>query len=200
MMHQGLMEHYVGQNLVDPGYVVDYSEAAANDLIEAGMKIIFTGHYHATDITKKIVSDKFIFDVETGSTVTYPCTYRMLTITGNEYKFERQSTMDLMPQGFDAYSKTFSEEHLDGYFGYVLNQLYGVPPEYALGFAPYFRDAALAHFAGDEEPNAQLPGQMLLLDAIDSTHKLSSTLGTLWTDIDTPDNNLTINMVTGAVY
>ena len=85
MMHHGLVEHYNYQQMVDPGYVIDNWETVSNELIDAGLKLILTGHYHATDITKREHDGKFVFDVETGSTVNYPCTYRMLTIDGNEY-------------------------------------------------------------------------------------------------------------------
>jgi 3',5'-cyclic AMP phosphodiesterase CpdA len=199
MMHHGLISHYAAQNQVDPGYVVDDSESSANELIDAGMKIIFTGHYHATDITKREHNGKFIFDVETGSTVNYPCTYRMLTITGNKYSFKRQTTTDLLGRGFDKYAKTFFSSHLDGYFGYILMNSYKVPEDYALSFAPYFRDAAMAHFAGDEVMPASVYDQMDQLNAVDPSHNLSLVLGSLWTDINTPDNNVTINMETGVV-
>ena len=38
MMHHGLMEHYQGQNSVDPGYVIENPEADINSLIDAGLK------------------------------------------------------------------------------------------------------------------------------------------------------------------
>ncbi|MDD4968591.1 MAG: metallophosphoesterase [Paludibacter sp.] len=193
MMHHGLILHYAAQNQVDPGYVVDDSDNSANELMDAGMKIILTGHYHATDITKREHNGKFIFDVETGSTLNYPCTYRMLTITGNKYSFKRQTTTDLMGKGFDKYAKTFLSSHLDGYFTYVLMNSYGVSEENATGFAPYFRDAAMAHFAGDEVMPASVYEQLV------NFGPLSGVLGSLWSDINTPDNNVTINMQTGTI-
>ena len=60
MMHHGLMEHYQGQQLVDPGYVITNPEADINSLIDAGLKIILTKHYHATDITKKNIRQRQI--------------------------------------------------------------------------------------------------------------------------------------------
>ncbi|MDP4206383.1 MAG: metallophosphoesterase [Bacteroidota bacterium] len=198
MMHHGLIEHFNGQEQIDPGYVVDDSESSAEELMNAGMKIILTGHYHANDITKKEYNGKFIFDVETGSTVAYPCTYRMLTITGNKYSFESQNTTNLMGPGFDLYAKTFLSEHLDGYFTYLLTNLYSVPANYAQTFAPYFKAAAMAHFAGDEVMPPDLIDQINYLNAVDKSGTLSMVLGTLWTDINTPDNNVTIDMETGV--
>jgi len=199
MMHQGLMEHYMGQNLIDPGYVVDDYESTADELIDAGMKMIFTGHYHATDITKREHNGKFIFDVETGSTVNYPCTFRLLTITGNEFSFKPYSSTALLGKRFDNYAKTFLSDHLDPYFEYVLMNSYMVPEFYAHSFAPYFKAAAMAHFAGDETMTSDVYQQIIELDALDPSKNLSNVLGSLWTDINTPDNNVTINMETGAI-
>ena len=200
MMHHGLIEHYQGQQLVDPGYVITNPEAEINSLIDAGLKIILTGHYHATDITKKTLDNgKFVFDVETGSTVTYPCTYRMLTISSNRehFTFRKQSTTALMGAGFDDAARTFSTSHLDGYFTYLLTNM-GVPSPYNSGFAPWFTSGAMAHFAGDETPDGTLMTQMATLTAIGASD-LALALGSFWMDPGIPDNNVTLNMTTGAV-
>ncbi len=199
MMHHGLVEHYQGQNSVDPGYVIENPEADINSLIDAGLKIILTGHYHATDITKKTHDGKFVFDVETGSTVTYPCTYRMLTISGDRehFTFRKQSTTALMGAGFDDAARTFSTSHLDGYFTYLLTNV-GVPSPYNSVFAPWFTSSAMAHFAGDETPDGTLMTQMATLTAIGASD-LALALGSFWMDPGIPDNNVTLNMTTGAV-
>ena len=200
MMHHGLMEHYQGQNSVDPGYVIENPEADINSLIDAGLKIILTGHYHATDITKKTLDNgKFVFDVETGSTVTYPCTYRMLTISGDRehFTFRKQSTTALMGAGFDDAARTFSTSHLDGYFTYLLTNM-GVPSPYNSVFAPWFTSSAMAHFAGDETPHGTLMTQMATLTALGASD-LANALGSFWMDLGIPDNNVTLNMATGAV-
>ena len=201
MMHHGLVEHYQGQNSVDPGYVIENPEADINSLIDAGLKIILTGHYHATDITKKTLDNgKFVFDVETGSTVTYPCTYRMLTISGDRehFTFRKQSTTALMGAGFDDAARTFSTSHLDGYFTYLLTNM-GVPSPYNSVFAPWFTSGAMAHFAGNETPDmGTLMTQMATLTAIGASD-LALALGSFWMDPGIPDNNVTLNMATGAV-
>lgn len=199
MMHHGLVEHYTGQQQIDYGYVLDNWENTANELIDAGLKIILTGHYHATDITKREHNGKFIFDVETGSTAAYPCTYRMLTIRDNEYCFRPQNTTFLMGHWFDNYAKSFLSNHLDGYFRYILENKFAVPPAYASVFAPYYSPAAMAHFAGDEVmPDISV--QIAALNAADLSGTLSMALGTLWTDINTPDNSVTIDIETGGVH
>jgi len=91
--------------------------------------------------------------------------------------------------------------HLDGYFVSVLIKSYAVPSTYANAFAPYFRSTAkaLAYFAGDELMPESVYAQFSNLNAVNPSGSLSIALGFIWTDINTPDNNVTINMETGAV-
>ncbi|MDP4238752.1 MAG: metallophosphoesterase [Bacteroidota bacterium] len=199
MMHHGLVEHFTGQQTIDLGYVIDNWESSANELIDAGMKIILTGHYHANDITKREHNGKFIFDVETGSTLAYPCTYRMLTIEGKRYSFVPETTTDLMGLNFDVYATTFLSSHLDGYFYYVLTSLRNIPDPPAGTIAPWFREAAMAHLAGDEVPPLSLPDHIEYLNGI-GAQPLAMSLGSLWTDINTKDNSVTIDMGTGDAY
>ena len=83
MMHHGILEHYTGQNQLDPGYVIDDYETVAHDFTEAGLNIMFTGHYHANDIVSRTDGDKILYDIETGSMVTAPIPYRIITLKGS---------------------------------------------------------------------------------------------------------------------
>ena len=148
-------------------------------------------------LPKEHTAINFVFDAETGSLVSYPCTYRMLTINGNHFTFAPQSTTNLLGPDFDNIAKTFQTAHLDGYFHYVLATMYGVPEPYAGIFAPYFESGAMAHFAGDETPTTDVLTQISTVQSLSG--QLGMVLGTLWTDINTPDNAVTINMDTGVI-
>ena len=78
MMHHNMIEHYAGQTQLDPGYVTDNWETEADQFMNAGMSVIFTGHYHANDITERITGEKELYDIETGSLVTAPIPYRII--------------------------------------------------------------------------------------------------------------------------
>ena len=47
-------------------------------LMEAGVRVVFTGHFHIQDVAKDYNETRTdsIYDVSTGSTVTYPCPFR----------------------------------------------------------------------------------------------------------------------------
>ena len=98
MMHHGILEHFEGQSqLTGLGdeYVVDDWETVSESLAVQGFNLMFTGHYHAQDAVKSNFDDgSYLFDVETGSLVTYPCPMRFVTIgsdnqvqiTGQKYE------------------------------------------------------------------------------------------------------------------
>lgn len=82
MMHHPLFPHISGANLFIDTYTVADYETVRNRLADAGVKVILTGHFHFTDNAKDWNADQTaeIYDLNTGSTISYPCDYRMLTL------------------------------------------------------------------------------------------------------------------------
>lgn len=82
MMHHGLVEHIMYQDMFFEQYLVEDWQRLANLFADKGMKAIFTGHFHATDITKfTSKAEQSIFDIETGALCTYPFAYRFIDMT-----------------------------------------------------------------------------------------------------------------------
>lgn len=85
MMHHGLVEHMPYQSAFFSDYLIDDWEKQATVLSDAGLKVVFTGHFHANDITQFISADgSSLYDIETGSLAQYPFPYRILNLYGNE--------------------------------------------------------------------------------------------------------------------
>lgn len=85
MMHHPLIPHITGGNyFVNTACISDY-ENVRNSLANAGISVIFTGHFHTSDIAKDWNADKSrtIYDVTTGSLCSYPCDYRVVTLSGD---------------------------------------------------------------------------------------------------------------------
>ncbi|MBQ9439590.1 MAG: metallophosphoesterase [Paludibacteraceae bacterium] len=85
MMHHPLIPHFTGANtFVETVSVADYANVR-NSLADAGIRVIFTGHIHTSDIAKDYNSDlsKHIYDVNTGSLISYPCDYRTITLSND---------------------------------------------------------------------------------------------------------------------
>jgi 3',5'-cyclic AMP phosphodiesterase CpdA len=195
MIHHGIAEHYAGQNQLDPGFVVDNQEQVAKDLSDAGIQVVFTGHYHANDVTAVTVGDKTLYDVETGSLVSWPSPYRLVRLSGNEMLIgtRKVTTVETtLPNDMDfvTYSNLFHQACLDGYFNSVLQLKYGVPAMYATTFAPWFRDAIMAHYAGEEIFGPVPQGQYAQLNAFSPI--LAGALGTFYTDLPLADNQLSL--------
>lgn len=85
MMHHPLIEHIKGASNFISTYTVANSTDVRDKLIAAGVKVILTGHFHASDIAYDWNSDPAngIYDINTGSLISYPCDYRMLTLSAN---------------------------------------------------------------------------------------------------------------------
>ncbi|WP_288278180.1 cyclophilin-like fold protein [uncultured Prevotella sp.] len=85
MMHHPLMPHFTGvDNFVSTAVVGNY-ETVRNTLADAGIRVVFTGHFHTSDIAKDWNADKSreIYDVNTGSLISYPCDYREVTMSAD---------------------------------------------------------------------------------------------------------------------
>ena len=201
MMHHGIVEHFMGQETLDPGYVTTGYKTNGPLLMAAGLKIMFTGHYHANDITMlgTEVGD-VLYDIETGSLVTPPSPYRMITLTNKGMDISTNWVTSIncpLPGGlsFTDYSNAFLSGHLDGYFAFYLYSVYGslgVTPELAEFMAPQFRNAMMAHYAGDETiwPDEQVADNVIAGIA----PPLGEALQSLWFDLPTADNQFHINL------
>lgn len=197
MMHHNLIEHYAGQSQLDPGYVVDDWQRITDTLMEAGLRVIFTGHYHAQDISSYTYKGNTLFDIETGSLVTPPIPYRVITISNDKLEIRSTTIASIdvkLPGGGDyaSYSNQFLAQHLDGYFYSYLTTLYGAPPSVATFAAPLFRNGIMAHFAGDENMPSD---QLALINQLGGiSQQLAGIVTTLWTDTGIKDNNTTLEI------
>jgi len=128
-MHHGIMEHYPNNLDFYSDYIVDNHEIVAAKLANSGVKLVFTGHFHAQDITQKTIetTGNTIFDIETGSLVTAPCPYRIVEITsGQEAVIQSRfiTSIPSHPADFKSYSETYvfegtkklADDKLKGYW------------------------------------------------------------------------------------
>jgi hypothetical protein len=198
MMHHGIVEHYAGQETLDPGYVTDNWESNADALADAGLRVLFTGHYHANDITMWANGNNVLFDIETGSLVTPPSPFRIISMDPNNMYIETKhiTSIDVpFPAGLDfvTYSNMFLSGHLDGIFTYMLSSPpYNVPSDYIGGIAPLFRNAIMAHYAGDEHITPEEQAKDDYVGQLDP--QLGYVLHSLWTDLSPSDNQYSIDM------
>ena len=83
MMHHSLLSHMSCYSLT--GMQIEDCDRFAKKLAENGVSLIFTGHFHANDITEAHSDGgKKIYDVMTGSLITYPNAYRQVSFTNDK--------------------------------------------------------------------------------------------------------------------
>lgn len=76
MVHHNVVEHLPGQSQHGLGrrYMLENAAELLNLLQAAGVKLVFTGHLHVQDIAQH----QDIYEITTGSIVSYPHPYRVL--------------------------------------------------------------------------------------------------------------------------
>jgi 3',5'-cyclic AMP phosphodiesterase CpdA len=202
MIHHGVLEHFTGEKTLLPEYVIDDYKKADSIFTKYDMRLVFTGHNHAQDITENVMGDgKILYDVETGSLVTSPCPYRIVTIstdlnvniTSNTIK---SINSDLNGESFSAFANNFLITGLTELIQTLLttpvsNGGYGLSSDIASLVSPFFAETCAAYFAGDESPTLTTKALIAsLLSSSDSTTKLVGTIvNSLWTDLPPSDNN-----------
>lgn len=85
MMHHNLLEHFIlGSTIHSGGVVGTKVEGFADALAKGGVKYIFTGHTHDSDVTMYTADDgSVIYDVVTPTLLTYTCPYRVVEFGKN---------------------------------------------------------------------------------------------------------------------
>lgn len=219
MMHHGLVEHFSGQTAFFGEYLVNNPDTVATKLAQAGMDAVFTGHFHAQDIAAKQIGVKCLYDIETGSLVTYPNPYRIIEITSaGKLKISsariRSIDYDLPAGDFQSYARNFLSEGLNGIAPRILTSILvgqGIPPQAAseqadaaMTLQPVpgitVRDlvvnAIIIHYQGDEVVDEKLFPVLQKMSG--SQNPLLKTIANVIlsfeTDFPPPDNNVILKI------
>lgn len=209
-MHHGLIEHFTNQSIL-PGlgneYVVDDWQTVSRRLSEAGLRLVFTGHYHAQDVTERDWDEdgQFLFDVETGSLVSYPNPFRTITmrIEGRvevASHFVDSIDYDIGDSDFQDYSREFLVSGLDNLaLSYLA--LLGLSEQAADQVRPVAVESLVAHYAGDEDPSEQSRQQVeeFLESSDPAVAVVAGFLDSLQSDLPPPDNDVAFDIETGEI-
>ncbi len=202
-LHHGLVEHWPGQAKFHPEYLVDHRDSIAQALAHYGVRFVLTGHYHSHDVAvKRFEKDNtWIYDLESGSLVTWPSPWRMMDIKNNRMTLTTGEVTSLpsIPD-FGPFARNFVKQGLKGLTSTAANKFF-VAPEDQERIAELSAEAFLNHYAGDENPPAGrnlsdtegmgLMGKLMVW-------QLGYVLEGLWTDTEPSDRNITIDLKTGT--
>jgi predicted phosphodiesterase len=204
-MHHGVNLHFGAETAVFPDYLVDNWPVVGAQLAGAGLKVVFTGHYHSQDAAWQVdatgtVVPGTLCDIETGSLVMFPCAYRIaeLDSTGQLHVTSRRVeniAANLGGVPFQAYAEGFLRALLPYQVVFELKYLFGLDDATAQYVEPLVTDALVANYAGDENPSAATLGTLgwlLSFPAGTAYHTLGQMLGSLWIDPGLADNELVV--------
>ncbi|ACK67776.1 metallophosphoesterase [Rippkaea orientalis PCC 8801] len=144
MVHHNVIEHLPGQANHELGkrYMLDNANLLLNLLKESGCQLIFTGHLHVQDIAYS----NNIYEITTGSLVSYPHPYRIIEVEHKQHKNIRLNVtshrVNEVP-GWDNLAKISRERLGDRSFGFMMKLLtsspLNVPVTEAEKLAPHLR-------------------------------------------------------------
>ncbi len=200
IMHHGILEHFRGQKRYFGEYVVEDHRKISKKLARLGVKVVFTGHYHANDITMKKWGDgSFLFDIETGSLVTYPCPIRRVEISSDTMRIstEHLDSIPSMGRDFARFAREYVHQGVSGIAERTMIEM-NLRPEDAHVLANQIGDAFLSHYQGDEvakDPLLDLEGVNLKGRMIISFRK--KLVDGLYHDLPPSDNELVIHLPSG---
>jgi len=208
VMHHGLLEHFQGQKLnpISADYVVDDWARLSGEFADLGMHIVLTGHFHSNDVVEKRTSESFLFDIETGSLLTWPCPYRIMRLNSDRTLDITTAVIeniqyDTGGDAFQDYAYGYLESGMLGLSTYILTSQFGVDEQTAQMLAPVMTEAFVTHYRGDETMTAEAQGVITTLKQAGDANSLfmASALEALFSDPPPADNTLTINLESGMV-
>ncbi len=198
MSHHGIVEHWKGQGRLHKDYLIQDYKHISRLLASYNVRLAFTGHYHAQDITLEDFDENgYIYDIETGSLITAPCSVRYCTLKNNKIYIDSEFLAGKLHPGTDFEKKAFRfvSDSVKNETVQILRK-YFVPKKDANYIGDYIARGFMAHYSGDEK--------ISLRPAFDS-HKVNLwsrfvfyqekyvSIG-LWNDLTPSDNSVTLDL------
>ncbi len=198
MEHHGVVEHWKGQSRLHPEYLIEDYKYIARLLASFDVRLAFTGHYHAQDISMSdFAGGGFIYDIETGSLITPPCAVRYCTIKNNRIYITSDSLTGKLHPGTDfaENAQQFVSSSVNRKAFETLKK-YFVPDKDAHYMSDYISSAFIAHYNGDENAAGKPAfeeNKLGLWSRIVYFMEKYAAKG-LWEDTPPADNNTTLEL------
>ncbi len=201
-IHHGVLEHYPANEDFYSQYLVDDHEKIAEFLATYDVKLVFSGHFHAQDITLKRFSEtgKTIYDIETGSLVTSPCPYRIVDFTFDQKAVIQSQYIESIPSNRDNF-RAYSDQYVyDGTLKLadVALKKFMVSEKDRQLINPQVAKAYSAHLRGDEiKPETAIDKNGLGLWGRIVLGIQGELIEGWYTDLPPADNRITIDLSSG---
>lgn len=199
-IHFNVVEHFEGEatNSISSAYMIRDFRAIGQKMAERGLHAVFSGHFHATDITTAMLGSTTITDIETGALITPPNRFRSGTISRGLMTIAshriREIDYDLGDTAFVAYADSFLYRPMVSGCRGILSSL-GIGGTDLDLYSGLLARTWMDHYAGDE-PNPMPEATRKRIRAWDSLGQKSaaSFLRVLATDLPPGDLTATISL------
>ncbi len=201
LQHHNMVEHFTNHKQIFYEYVIDDWETTYAELADLGLKVVFTGHFHAHDIRSiNTPAGNTLYDVETGSVVTWPCPYRIMTLQTDTSlvisgKKVENINFDTGGQSFQDYALQDLEEGLPGTIIHLLTSPpYNIDQGTAEFAEPAFTETLIAHYNGNEGSPSFNTSFVIWSLYLSGYGYIAEALESVWDDLAPDDWNTTIDL------
>ena len=121
MSHWQVLEHFDQQGTLSASCRFEDADEIRDFLMEQGVHLLLTGHFHVNGITTYkdstgVIPDSLV-EITTGSPITYPLPFRILTISEDRARVKVETRYLKEPisghNDVQAYSREWMKEHVD---------------------------------------------------------------------------------------
>lgn len=134
-LHHNVVPHFGMEGDIFSMFTYDDYKKVAPILADAGLKYVFTGHMHASDIAYDVSQNgNVIYDMETGTTIGLGAAYRVFEMyskgSGANYTEDVYSTVVNLDTNFDYFTADSEDvKHFeDGHFKYFSEKMKNMVP------------------------------------------------------------------------
>jgi len=203
-MHHHVVEHFRLEEKSWGEYLVDGFPEIGRMLAAYGVRVAFTGHFHAQDAALARFPDgSYLYEVMTGSLASAP-NVRIVAVDAGGRMAIRSEPVASLPSfaakgvDFTAFARTYVHDRIAGIAVATMRKML-VPVRDTDVLAPQIADAFLANYWGDERftgterltrKGLSLMGRIVVANQKDKVEPL-------WDDLEPVDNDLDIDLATG---
>jgi hypothetical protein len=205
LMHHGVIEHFRYEEKSWGEYLVDDFPEIGGMLAAYGVRVAFTGHFHAQDaVLARFPDGSYLYDIMTGSLVTAPAV-RTVTVDAAGSMSIRSQIVASLPSfaatgvDFASFARTYVHGRIAGIAVATMKKMH-VPVRDTGVLAPQIADAFLANYWGDERftGSEKLARKGLSLMGRLVVANQKNKVEPLWDDLEPADNDLTIDLASGT--
>lgn len=200
--HYPLGNHYYNQQKYEKFFVIQKSFKIQRLLTKYGVQVHFSGHGHAQDVVELKNIYGSIYDIQTGSLVTWPSPFRNISVRMNQMELNSEYISELTEheviyEDWESFSKYSYTRCYSAVYNFITSyvQNYYVDELSAEVIGDLTAASYLAYTGGDEDPSLHTDSSEVQLygDMARIVIKIKGNmLDRRWYDLEPEDNDLVI--------